>query len=133
MFLQGDLGFDDPFLHSLVSGLIASIPDEFSAEEFVTAVFDEFFMSGIARENVIRHMWVVSTITTSVYVEFMHPTYSFVSIITPSCSCEVSIPYILRVVNIITASVHVEFLLISAGSVSCSASTRNSLSRVCTH
>jgi hypothetical protein len=30
--------------------------EEFTAEDFCTVIFDEFFFAGIARENVIRHL-----------------------------------------------------------------------------
>lgn len=47
--------FDDPFLHFLVS-LLIHMGDEFSTEDFCTVIFDEFFYTGITRENVIRHI-----------------------------------------------------------------------------
>ena len=45
----------DAFLHSLVTGLI-SMKDEFEAEDFCTAVFDEFFFTCINIDNVVRHL-----------------------------------------------------------------------------
>lgn len=50
-----DRAYEDPFLHSLVSYFIQQ-PEEFTAEDFCTVVFDEFFYPGLARENVIRHV-----------------------------------------------------------------------------
>ncbi|XP_066138265.1 negative elongation factor B [Euwallacea fornicatus] len=47
--------FEDPFLHSLVHSLIGN-PDEFQAEDFCTALFDEFFSAGLQRDNVTRHL-----------------------------------------------------------------------------
>ncbi|XP_076344697.1 negative elongation factor B isoform X1 [Tachypleus tridentatus] len=52
---ESDRAFEDPFLHSLVAVLIP-LADEFAAEDFCTVVFDEFFLTGMARENVVRHM-----------------------------------------------------------------------------
>jgi negative elongation factor B len=48
-------GYDDPFLHSLVA-LLIGMYDEFSAEDFCTAVFDEFLCPGLPSENVSRHL-----------------------------------------------------------------------------
>ena len=45
----------DAFLHSLVSGLIG-MKEEFEAEDFCTAVFDEFFFTCINVDNVVRHL-----------------------------------------------------------------------------
>nr|CAG4635344.1 EOG090X0363 [Artemia franciscana] len=50
-----DRAFEDPFLHTLVGALI-SFGDEFVNEDFCTVVFDEFFSTAIARENVCRHV-----------------------------------------------------------------------------
>ena len=47
--------FQDAFLHSLVTGLIG-MKDEFEAEDFCTAVFDEFFFTCINVDNVVRHL-----------------------------------------------------------------------------
>lgn len=47
--------FEDPFLHSLVA-LLIPMADEFSAEDFCTVVFDEFFLTGIMHENVVYHL-----------------------------------------------------------------------------
>ncbi|KAJ3662904.1 hypothetical protein Zmor_007221 [Zophobas morio] len=52
---KDDRAFEDPFLHSLVAFLIHN-PDEFQAEDFCTALFDEFFFAGLSRENVTRHL-----------------------------------------------------------------------------
>ena len=45
----------DAFLHSLVTGLIG-MKEEFEAEDFCTAVFDEFFFTCINIDNVVRHL-----------------------------------------------------------------------------
>jgi len=47
--------FEDAFLHSLVTSLIA-IKDEFENEDFCTSVFDEFFFTCINVDNVNRHL-----------------------------------------------------------------------------
>ncbi|RZC33458.1 negative elongation factor B [Asbolus verrucosus] len=52
---KDDRAFEDPFLHSLVSFLIHN-PEEFQAEDFCTALFDEFFFAGLSRDNVTRHL-----------------------------------------------------------------------------
>ena len=56
--------FEDAFLHSLVTGL-AGMKDDFEAEDFCTAVFDEFFFTCINVDNVVRHLirllWWVHT------------------------------------------------------------------------
>ncbi|KAL1517067.1 hypothetical protein ABEB36_000880 [Hypothenemus hampei] len=52
---KDDRAFEDPFLHSLVHLLINN-PDEFQAEDFCTALFDEFFSAGLQRDNVTRHL-----------------------------------------------------------------------------
>lgn len=52
---KDDKAFDDPFLHSLVSLLIHNM-EEFQAEDFCTALFDEFFFAGLSRDNVNRHV-----------------------------------------------------------------------------
>ncbi|ENN73145.1 negative elongation factor B [Dendroctonus ponderosae] len=52
---KDDRAFEDPFLHSLVHLLISN-PDEFQAEDFCTALFDEFFSAGLQRDNVTRHL-----------------------------------------------------------------------------
>ena len=43
------------FLHSLVTNLIG-MKDDFEAEDFCTAVFDEFFFTCINIEHVVRHL-----------------------------------------------------------------------------
>ncbi|KAF4528434.1 hypothetical protein B566_EDAN013439 [Ephemera danica] len=52
---ENDRAFEDPFLHSLVA-LLIPMAEEFTAEDFCTVIFDEFFFAGIARENVMRHL-----------------------------------------------------------------------------
>nr|CAG4640717.1 EOG090X0363 [Eulimnadia texana] len=47
--------FEDPFLHTLVAHLIP-MSEEFANETFCTVVFDEFFFTAIAKENVVRHL-----------------------------------------------------------------------------
>lgn len=47
--------FEDAFLHSLVTGLIG-MKEDFEAEDFCTAVFDEFFFTCINVDNVVRHL-----------------------------------------------------------------------------
>lgn len=53
---QAQRAFEDPFLHTLVSLLILNMGDEFSNESFCTVIFDEFFLAGLGRDNVIRHL-----------------------------------------------------------------------------
>ncbi|XP_057333281.1 negative elongation factor B [Microplitis mediator] len=53
---QGQRAFEDPFLHTLVSLLILNMADEFSNESFCTVIFDEFFLAGLGRDNVTRHL-----------------------------------------------------------------------------
>ncbi|KAF2368452.1 Cofactor of BRCA1 [Trinorchestia longiramus] len=50
-----DRAFHDTFLHSLVAALIP-MTEEFALEDFCTIVFDEFFLTNISRENVMRHL-----------------------------------------------------------------------------
>lgn len=52
---ENDRAFEDPFLNSLVSTLVP-VSDEFAAEDFCTVVFDEFFLTGLSKENVVRHI-----------------------------------------------------------------------------
>ncbi|KAJ4439050.1 negative elongation factor B [Periplaneta americana] len=52
---KNDRAFEDPFLHSLVS-LLIHMNEEFSAEDFCTVIFDEFFFAGLARDNVPKHL-----------------------------------------------------------------------------
>ena len=47
--------FEDAFLHSLVTGL-SGMKEDFEAEDFCTAVFDEFFFTCINVDNVVRHL-----------------------------------------------------------------------------
>ncbi|XP_015607572.1 negative elongation factor B [Cephus cinctus] len=53
---QAQRAFEDPFLHTLVSLLILNMADEFSNESFCTVIFDEFFLAGLGRDNVTRHL-----------------------------------------------------------------------------
>ncbi|XP_015514538.1 negative elongation factor B isoform X1 [Neodiprion pinetum] len=53
---QAHRAFEDPFLHTLVSLLILNMADEFSGESFCTVIFDEFFLAGLTRDNVTRHL-----------------------------------------------------------------------------
>lgn len=53
---QAQRAFEDPFLHTLVSILIVNMSDEFSNESFCTVIFDEFFLAGLVRDNVTRHL-----------------------------------------------------------------------------
>lgn len=53
---DGQRAFEDPFLHTLVSLLILNMSDEFSNESFCTVIFDEFFLAGLGKDNVIRHL-----------------------------------------------------------------------------
>jgi len=52
---HGERTFEDPFLHTLVASLIP-MADEFANEMFCTVVFDEFFFTAIAKENVVHHL-----------------------------------------------------------------------------
>lgn len=52
---ESDRAFEDPFLHFLVS-LLVHMGEEFTAEDFCTVVFDEFFYAGLTRDNVTRHL-----------------------------------------------------------------------------
>nr|CAG4643811.1 EOG090X0363 [Lepidurus arcticus] len=52
---DNERAFEDPFLHSLVASLVP-MADEFANESFCTVVFDEFFFTGLGKENVLRHM-----------------------------------------------------------------------------
>jgi negative elongation factor B len=96
---ENDRAFEDPFLHSLVRfttahcssrnnqlcsqvSLLINNPEEFSAEDYCTVIFDEFFFAGIARENVTRHMlkllWYIHaklpTNRLETLVKAVHPT-----------------------------------------------------------
>ncbi|XP_072748726.1 negative elongation factor B [Anoplolepis gracilipes] len=53
---QAQRAFEDPFLHTLVSLLILNMADEFSNESFCTVIFDEFFLAGLGKDNVTRHL-----------------------------------------------------------------------------
>jgi len=60
---DNDRAYEDPFLHLLVSNLIP-MAEDFAAEDFCTVIFDEFFLTGMSRDNVSRHllklMWYVN-------------------------------------------------------------------------
>jgi len=43
-------------LFSLQVSLLIHMNDEFSAEDFCTVIFDEFFFAGLARDNVPKHL-----------------------------------------------------------------------------
>lgn len=47
--------FEDVFLHCLITHLI-QMRDDFEAEDFCTVVFDEFFLTLITNDNVVRHL-----------------------------------------------------------------------------
>lgn len=51
---EGDLTWDDNFLHPFTSQLIG-MSDDFSSEEFCSLVFDSFLLKSVTRENVARH------------------------------------------------------------------------------
>ncbi|GFT08896.1 negative elongation factor B [Trichonephila clavipes] len=53
---ENDRAFEDPFLNSLICCLVTNLIDEFSAEDFCTVVFDEFFLTGLTKESVVRHI-----------------------------------------------------------------------------
>ncbi|KAG8178887.1 hypothetical protein JTE90_018576 [Oedothorax gibbosus] len=53
---QNDRAFEDPFLNTLTAYLVNNLIDEFAAEDFCTVVFDEFFLTGLAKESVVRHI-----------------------------------------------------------------------------
>ncbi|KAF8796796.1 negative elongation factor B-like [Argiope bruennichi] len=53
---ENDRAFEDPFLNSLTYFLVTNLIDEFSTEDFCTVVFDEFFLTGLAKESVVRHI-----------------------------------------------------------------------------
>lgn len=48
--------YSDVFLHTLVGYLVTFMLEEFSHEDFCTVIFDEFFLTALARENVLRHL-----------------------------------------------------------------------------
>ncbi|GFG40168.1 hypothetical protein Cfor_02291 [Coptotermes formosanus] len=78
---KNDRAFEDPFLHSLVS-LLIHMNDEFSAEDFCTVIFDEFFFAGLARDNVPKHLlkllWYIypklPTVRLQTLVKALQPT-----------------------------------------------------------
>ncbi|XP_046566584.1 negative elongation factor B-like [Haliotis rubra] len=53
---ENDRAYDDIFLHSLISHLIHMVDDFAMSEEFCSAVFDDFLLVGLSKENVLRHM-----------------------------------------------------------------------------
>ena len=89
--------FEDAFLHSLVTGL-AGMKDDFEAEDFCTAVFDEFFFTCINVDNVVRHLirllWWVHTKLPPARLETLLKVrldrillFVFLSCISDNCSC----------------------------------------------
>ncbi|XP_022672438.1 negative elongation factor B-like isoform X3 [Varroa jacobsoni] len=48
--------YSDVFLHTLVGHLVCHLAEEFAHEDFCTVIFDEFFLTALARENVLRHL-----------------------------------------------------------------------------
>ncbi|XP_054769997.2 negative elongation factor B-like [Lytechinus pictus] len=52
--MEGDLSFNDIFLHPFVAQLSVLL-DEFSSDSFCEIVFDGFLLHGASRENVARH------------------------------------------------------------------------------
>ncbi|KAJ8667483.1 hypothetical protein QAD02_009146 [Eretmocerus hayati] len=52
---QGQRAYEDPFLHTLVL-LLVNMADEFTNESFCTVIFDEFFLAGMGRDSVTRHL-----------------------------------------------------------------------------
>ncbi|XP_011495272.1 PREDICTED: negative elongation factor B [Ceratosolen solmsi marchali] len=53
---QGQRAYEDPFLHTLVLLLILNMADEFTNESFCTVIFDEFFLAGMTKDSVTRHL-----------------------------------------------------------------------------
>ncbi|KAG1650692.1 Negative elongation factor B [Nymphon striatum] len=53
---EGNRAFEAPFLHTLVGHMVTGITDEFSGEDFCTIVFDEFFLTGISKQEVALHL-----------------------------------------------------------------------------
>ena len=60
--------FEDAFMHSLVTNLLAMVA-EFEAEDFCTVVFDEFFSTNVASDNIARHLL---RYTSSIYPGKFH-------------------------------------------------------------
>lgn len=52
---KDDRAYEDPFLHSLIAGLIP-MADEFINEDFCTGLFDGFLLVGLTRDNVTKHI-----------------------------------------------------------------------------
>ncbi|XP_781074.3 negative elongation factor B [Strongylocentrotus purpuratus] len=52
--MEGDLSFNDIFLHPFVAQLSVLI-DDFSSDSFCEIIFDGFLLHGVSRENVARH------------------------------------------------------------------------------
>lgn len=52
---ENERAYEDTFLHSLISFLIA-MSDEFAHDDFCSVVFDDYLLPGISRENVFRHL-----------------------------------------------------------------------------
>ncbi|XP_054712740.1 negative elongation factor B-like [Uloborus diversus] len=53
---ENDRAFEDPFINSLICFLATNLVEEFACEDFCTVVFDEFFLTGLAKENVVGHI-----------------------------------------------------------------------------
>lgn len=62
--------------------LLIHMNDEFSAEDFCTVIFDEFFFAGLARDNVPKHLlkllWYIypklPTVRLQTLVKALQPT-----------------------------------------------------------
>ncbi|GFO06166.1 negative elongation factor b [Plakobranchus ocellatus] len=52
---EGERAYSDTFLHCLTSYLV-HMKEDFQHPEFCTAIFDDFFMPAMSRENVLRHL-----------------------------------------------------------------------------
>lgn len=52
---ENDRAYEDTFLHYLISYLIP-FGDDFTSEEFCTAVFDDFLLPAISNENTVKHL-----------------------------------------------------------------------------
>jgi hypothetical protein len=56
IFLRECSSFDMFCFLFLQVSLLIHMNDEFSAEDFCTVIFDEFFFAGLARDNVPKHL-----------------------------------------------------------------------------
>jgi len=52
---EGARAFEDTFLHSLI-GYMVAMTDEFAAEDLCTVVYDEFMLTSLIRDHVVRHL-----------------------------------------------------------------------------